>query len=83
MAEVLVDQFEGSGTYDSVRDNLKRLRDDPDEAWTADLLQRIEGAADKNDQIADAHVGYGPFKKSVPAEAKAFAEQRRSKLAAS
>jgi hypothetical protein len=52
MASAVVSRFEGSRSYDSARANSKLLADV--KTWTPDLLRRLEGAADKNSEIANA-----------------------------
>jgi hypothetical protein len=41
----------------------------PQELWTPEMAERVRAAATENDQITDAHVGFGDDRSTVAAEA--------------
>jgi TIR domain len=75
MAGALVHRFENSDSYAEARDNVDRLKTVPPEAWTPDLLDRIERAHEFNRQIAEADYH---FQHLVPVEARNFVNSIRS-----
>jgi hypothetical protein len=54
MAAALVHRFELSDSYAEARTNMDTLKTVPTEAWTPDLLNRIEHAHLSNAQVAEA-----------------------------
>ena len=57
MAEVLVNRFRRSGSFDATRTNVGYLRRIPPEAWTDGRKQAALSAHETNAQIAEAFVG--------------------------
>jgi TIR domain-containing protein len=67
MAEALVNAFEESPNFAAVVSNVDALKDIPREAWTDELLDRVEQAHENNRQISDANHRYHGPKVSVVA----------------
>jgi hypothetical protein len=67
MAEALVHQFEESPNFAAAASNVDALKDIPREAWTDELLDRVEQAHENNRQISDANHRYHGPKVSVVA----------------
>lgn len=61
MAGPVVHRYAASGSFDGARANFALLEQVPDDAWTAELVEVVERAADANTQIELAVVSEGRF----------------------
>ncbi len=59
MASALVQRYEDSGNFAAAKRNVDLLKSIPTEAWTAELLDRVDRAHEENGQIAGAYYGTG------------------------
>jgi hypothetical protein len=69
MAEVVVDRFVHSHSYDNARANLKRLESLAADVWTPSLAKAVDEGVAANDQISQAVIGFDPNTKNVGDEA--------------
>jgi hypothetical protein len=69
MAEVTVDRFVHSYSYDNARANLERLQSLAPDLWTPGMAQAVQQAVASNDQINQATVGFDQNARSVRDEA--------------
>ena len=69
MAEVTVDRFVHSYSYDNARANLEHLQSLAPDLWTPGMAQAVQQAAASNDQINQATVGFDQNTRSVRDEA--------------
>jgi TIR domain len=79
MAAPVVHRYAGSTSFDGARVNFELLRDVPTEAWTRELVEIAERAAEENTQIAQANV-LEPERKPMPEAAAELLEPIRETL---
>ena len=60
MAEVLVQKFIQSGSFDEVRTRFVALKMVPNDAWTPDLGQRLRQACEDNGEIERGQIEWRP-----------------------
>jgi TIR domain len=57
-AEVVVERFFYSNTFDETRENLKLIEQIDPDLWMPEMAERVGSAAGENDQITKARIGF-------------------------
>lgn len=80
MAAPVVHRYAATTNFDGARINFQLLRDIPEGAWTADLVEVVERAPAHNNQIEHAVVLDEPYAGPMPDAARALLEPIRERL---